>query len=204
LKGKILGVDASTTGFAVVLRYILQRSDLLLEHDYTFKAVGSSRMRLAELIASNIAAAMLNPRYVEDSGNPPLRQLAAGKDYADPYPARVGLATRQWAGSNRSLLVRFIHAMVQAANWIVDSKNKEGVVELMRSVMQRNEQQAREDYLQLLKPQAGLTTRLALDPDTLRTVLEMRLKLGMIKSPLPRPDKYYDDSFYREAISLIG
>jgi ABC-type nitrate/sulfonate/bicarbonate transport systems, periplasmic components len=34
LKGKILGVDASTTGFAVVLRYILQCNELFFLRDY--------------------------------------------------------------------------------------------------------------------------------------------------------------------------
>jgi ABC-type nitrate/sulfonate/bicarbonate transport system substrate-binding protein len=55
LKGKILGVDASTTGFAIVLRYILQCHDLFFERDYSFKPVGSSRMRLAEIVGGNIA-----------------------------------------------------------------------------------------------------------------------------------------------------
>ena len=204
LKGKILGVDASTTGFAVVLRYILQCHNLLFERDYSFAAVGSTRIRLTELVAGNIAGAMLNPRLVEQAGATNLRQLAAGKDYADPYPARVGLTTRSWADSHRSQLVRFIQALIRATDWIVDSKNKQGVIELMKSVMQRRKNQASEDYLQLLKPKAALATRLAFAPDTLGTILEMRHKVGLFKSPLPRADKYYDNSFYREAVSLIG
>jgi len=203
LKGKILGVDASTTGFAVVLRYILQCNNLFFERDYNFKPVGSSRMRLAELTAGNIAGAMLNPRYVEDSGAPTLRQLAAGKDYADPYPARVGLATRQWAHSHRSLLVRFIGTIVQAVDWILESKNKRETVEIMNTRIGRSPEQAEGDYHRLLGPSAGLTDRCAFNTDTLATVLGIRNKLGMIKSPLPSLDKYFDDTFYREAVSLI-
>jgi ABC-type nitrate/sulfonate/bicarbonate transport system substrate-binding protein len=199
LKDKILGVDASTTGFAVVLRYILQRNNLLFERDYSFKPVGSSRMRLAELVAGNIAGAMLNPRYVEAST---LRQLAAGKDYADPYPARVGLTTRKWARSHGSLLVRFIGAILQAVNWILESKNKRQTIEIINTRMGRSPEQADEDYHRLLDPSAGLTDRCAFDPHSLSTVLEMRRRLGMIESPLPSLDKYYDDSFYREAVSL--
>src|ERR1043166_5119169 len=116
LKGKVLGVDASTTGFAVVLRYILQCHNLLFERDYSFAAVGSTRIRLTELVAGNIAGAMLNPRLVEQAGATNLRQLAAGKDYADPYPARVGLTTLRWGDSHRPLLVRFIAAMISAAH----------------------------------------------------------------------------------------
>jgi hypothetical protein len=36
---------------------------------------------------------MVNPRYVEDNGAANLRLLALGKDYADPYPARLGLTS---------------------------------------------------------------------------------------------------------------
>src|SRR5207253_1361199 len=110
LKGKILGADAVGTGFAVVLRYLLQCHDLLFERDYRFKPVGSSRMRLTELSAGRISGAMLNPRYVQESGAADLRVLARGRDFADPYPARVGLTTRRWAAAHRSLLVRFTAA----------------------------------------------------------------------------------------------
>ena len=203
LKDKILGVDASTTGFAVVLRYILQRNNLLFERDYSFKPVGSSRVRLAELVAGNIAGAMLNSRYVEASGASTLRQLAAGKDYVDPYPTRVGLTTRKWARSHGSLLVRFIGAILQAVNWILESKNKRETIEIINTRMGRSLEQAEEDYHRFLGPSAGLTDRCAFDPHSLSTVLEMRRRLGMIQSPLPSLDKYYDDSFYREAVSLI-
>ncbi|HEY2919604.1 MAG TPA: ABC transporter substrate-binding protein, partial [Candidatus Binatia bacterium] len=204
LKGKTLGVDATATGFAVVLRYILFRHDLVFERDYSLKAVGSSRMRLAELVAGNIAGAMLNPRYVEDAGPTTLRLLAAGKDYADPFPARVGLATQQWADSHRPLLVKFIGAMIQAVEWILNSNNKKETVEIMKTRLGRSVKQAEADYHRLFEPSAGLKTRCAFDPNSLRPVLEMRRNLGMIKSPLPLLEKYYDDSFYREAVSLIN
>ena len=204
LKGKILGVDAKATGFAVVLRYILLRHGLLFERDYNLKELGSSRMRLAELVAGNIAGAMLNPRYVEDAALPTLHQLAIGKDYVDPFPARVGLATRQWADSHRPLLLKFIGAMMHAVDWILNSKNKKETVEIIKTRIGRTAQQAEADYHRLFEPSAGLSTRCAFDPHSLKTILEMRRDLGMIESPLPLVEKYYDNGFYREALSIIN
>jgi ABC-type nitrate/sulfonate/bicarbonate transport system substrate-binding protein len=204
LKGKTLGVDASATGFAVVLRYILLRHNLLLERDYNLKAVGSSQMRLAELLAGNIAGAMLNPRYVAAARTSTLRQLAGGKDYADPFPARVGLATRQWADSHRPILVKFIGALIQAVNWILNPNNRRETIEIIKTRTGRSADQAEVDYHRLFEPSAGLKDRCAFNTDSLRTVLEMRLKLGMMKSPLPSVEKYCDSSFYREAMSLIN
>jgi ABC-type nitrate/sulfonate/bicarbonate transport system substrate-binding protein len=204
LKGKTLGVDASATGFAVVLRHILLRHDLVFDCDYSLKEIGSSRMRLCELVAGNIAGAMLNPRYVAAAGPITLRQLAAGKDYADPFPARVGLATRQWADSHRPLLVKFIRSMIKAVDWTLNSNNKRKIIEIMQTRIERSAHQAEADYQRLFEPSAGLKTRCAFNSDSLRTILEMRLNLGMMKSPLPSFEKYYDSSFYREAISLIN
>ena len=203
LKGKTLGVDAKATGFAVVLRYILLRHGLLFERDYNLKELGSSRMRLAELVAGNVAGAMLNPRYVEDAALLTLRQLAVGKDYVDPFPARVGLATRQWADSHRPLLVKFIRVMIQSVDWILNQNNKRETIEMIKIKIGRSAQQAEADYHRLFEPSTGLTTRCEFAPESLKTILEMRRDLGMIKSPLPLLAKYYDNGFYSDAVSQM-
>jgi ABC-type nitrate/sulfonate/bicarbonate transport system substrate-binding protein len=142
---------------------------------------------------------MVNPRYVEENGAADLRLLATGKDYADPYPARLSLTTRAWAKRNRSLLVRFIRAMIRTMDWMLDARNQAELVDLMQSKSGRSAEQARRDYQRLFEPRAGLTSRGAFNPESLKTVLEMRRKLALISTPLPPVEKYFDDSFYREA-----
>jgi len=203
LKGKLLGADAVGTGFAVVLRYILHCHGLSFERDYSFKSVGSTRLRLAELCAGKIAGAMINPRYVEDNGAANLHLLASGKDYADPYPARLGLTTRAWAEQHRPLLVRFVRAMIVTIDWMLDARNEAELADLMQSKLGRSPEQARRDYRRLFEPRAGLTGRGAFNPESLKPVLEMRRKLALIGSPLPPLEKYFDDSFYREAVSAM-
>ncbi len=73
----------------------------------------------------------------------------------------------------------------------------------MQSRLGRSPEQARRDYRRLFEPRAGLTSRGAFHPESLKTVLEMRRKLALIGSPLPPLEKYFDDSFYREAVSAI-
>ena len=203
LKGKLLGADAVGTGFAVVLRYILHCHGLSFERDYNFKSVGSTRLRLAELSSGKIAGAMVNPRYVEDNGAANLRLLALGKDYADPYPARLGLTTRAWAEQHRSLLVRFIRAMIKTIDWMLAARNEAELVDFMQSKLGRSPEQARREYRRLFEPSAGLTRRGGFNPESLKTVLEMRRQLALIGAPLPPVEKYFDDSFYREAMAAI-
>jgi ABC-type nitrate/sulfonate/bicarbonate transport system substrate-binding protein len=145
----------------------------------------------------------VNPRYVEDSGAANLRLLASGRDYADPYPARIGLTTRAWAKRHRSLLVRFIRAMIRTMDWMLDAGNEEELVDLIQSKSGRSPEQALSDYRRLFEPRAGFTSRGAFHPDSLKTVLEMRRKLALIGTPLPPLEKYFDDSFYREAVDTI-
>ena len=201
LRGKLLGADAIGTGFAVVLRYILDSHGLAFPRDYEFKPVGSTRIRLAELEARRISGAMLNPRYIEESGSD-LHRLARGRDYAKPYPARVGLTTRHWAAAHRSLLVRFIAAMIRAIDWLSDSRNEFEAIALIGSEQNRSGARAEKVYRRLLEPAGDLFNRDAFVRETLSTVLEIRRKLGLIGSPLPAFDQFHDESYYRQALSL--
>ena len=204
LQGKILGVDAVAAGYAVVLRYSLQCHGLSCEKDYSLEPVGSTRMRLEKLLEGKISGAMLNPLYAETVGPTRLRQLARGKEYVDPYPSRVGIATRAWAKSHRASLVCFICAHLMAMDWILNAENKNEAIEILRSKMGRREEQAKEEYHKALGPSGGLADKGALDTATLRTVLDLRVKTGIMRSPAPAPDKYYDASYYQAASAMIA
>ena len=80
---------------------------------------------------------------------------------------------------------------------------KQSWTDLMQSKSGGSPEQARRDYRRLFEPRAGLTSRGAFHPQSLKTVLEMRRKLALIGQPLPPLKKYFDDSFYREAVSAI-
>jgi len=204
LKGKVLGVDAIATGYAVVLRHILQCHGLSYGKDYSLEPVGSTRMRLEKLLEGKISGAMLNPRYVEEMSPSRLRLLARGKDYADPYASRVGIATRAWARTHGAFLVRFIHGHMMAMDWILNSGNKSEALALIKTSMGRSEEQAEEDYRKLIDPRGGLADKAALNPAGLKTVLDLRLKTGLMKPPAPPLDKYYDGSFYQKAAARVA
>jgi hypothetical protein len=101
------------------------------------------------------------------------------------------------------LLVRFIRAMIRTMDWMLDAHNQAELVDLMQSKSGRSAEQARRDYQRLFEPRAGLTSRGAFNPESLKTVLEMRRKLALISTPLSPVEKYFDDSFYREAAGGI-
>jgi ABC-type nitrate/sulfonate/bicarbonate transport system substrate-binding protein len=197
LRGKTLGVDAVVTGYAVVLRYILDCHGLHYGDDYRLEPVGSSQMRLKKLLDRDISGAMLNPRYLETTSSSKLRLLARGKDYAHPYASRVGIARRPSIESQGELLTAFVRAYVTAIEWILNHKNKDTVVELIVERLGCNRQQAEKDLENFVKSAAG--SGAAFNSDALATILSLRVKTGLLRPPLPALEKYVDLRFYEKA-----
>ena len=59
LKGKVLAVDAPTTGFAIVMISILKKHGLELNRDYTFKMFGNTTKRAEALGRGEAGAGMM-------------------------------------------------------------------------------------------------------------------------------------------------
>jgi hypothetical protein len=89
-------------------------------------------------------------------------------------------------------------------DWILNGENKSAAIEILRSKMGRREEQAKEEYHKALDPRGGLADKGALDTATVRTVLDLRVKTGIMRSPAPAPDKYYDTSYYQAALAMIA
>jgi ABC-type nitrate/sulfonate/bicarbonate transport system substrate-binding protein len=194
LKGKLLGVDAIGTGYAVVLRYILQRHGLSYEEDYRFIPLGSTRIRLDKLLEGAISAAMLNSRTADNHAG--LRLLARGRDYAHPYASRVGLARRAWTDLHGDVLVRFIRANLLAADWLAREENEAAGLHLSSDEPRGTREQIEEEIGNLRV--RGLTS-LAIDREALDNVLAVRMQAGLVNGSPPPAEKYFDSRFFEMA-----
>ena len=130
LKGKVLAVDAPTTGFAIVMIYILKKHGLELNHDYTLKSFGNSAKRAEALSRGEAWGAMMNlsDDEIQKRG---FKVLARSEDHVPHYARGLGATRREWAEANEELLIRFIRAMVRATDWVMNRKNKEEVIKLL-------------------------------------------------------------------------
>ena len=59
-------------------------------------------------------------------------------------------------------------------------------------------------YAQTINPTMGLTPRSRLDLEGIRTVIELREIAGLMKPPVPKPEKYVDERFYKKALATLG
>jgi ABC-type nitrate/sulfonate/bicarbonate transport system substrate-binding protein len=203
LKGKIFAVDAPTTGYAIVGVYILKKHGLEWNRDYTFKAFGNTAARANALTRGDAAGAMMSlaDDEIQKRG---FKVLARAQDYVKHYARGLGATRREWANANGALLVRFIRAMIRATDWLQDPKNKDEAVQLLLSETKNNNARAEAMYQQTISPTMGLTPRSRIDVEGIRTVLELREIAGLMKPPLPKPAKYFDEGFYQQALATLN
>jgi ABC-type nitrate/sulfonate/bicarbonate transport system substrate-binding protein len=203
LKGKILAVDAPTTGYAIVMICILKQHGLELNRDYTFKAFGNS-MKRAEAMSRGEAWGGMMKLPDEEIQKRGFKILARSEDYVHDYARGLGAARREWANANEELLVRFVRAMIRATDWVVDPKNREEAIRLLVPENKNSRARAKEMYEESVSPGFGITPRSRIDLEGIRTVLQLRETVGLMKPPLPKAKKYIDERFYKKALATLN
>jgi ABC-type nitrate/sulfonate/bicarbonate transport system substrate-binding protein len=202
LKGKVLAVDAPTTGFAIVGIYILKKHGLELNRDYEFKAFGNTTKRAEAMMRGEASGAMMNMADDEIQRRG-FKVLARSEDFIASYARGLGAARRQWANANEDLLVRFIRAMIRATDWVLEPTNKEEVIKLLLPENNNSRARAEEMYAESVSVRFGFTPHSQIDMEGIRMVLQLRETAGLMKPPLPAPDKYVDERFYQKARATL-
>ncbi|MDX1499426.1 MAG: ABC transporter substrate-binding protein [Woeseiaceae bacterium] len=198
LRGKTLAVDAVDTGYAGVLIYMLRENGLMLNEDYELKSVGNTRLRTESMLRGETVAGFI--RWTDEVRNRGFTVLAHSEDYVKDYSRNVAAARTDWAASHRDLLVRYIRAMVGAADWLLDPANRDEAIAVLAAAGDTSVEAATADYEEALDPDVGFIPRLRIERPGLETVIALREVMGVMQPPLPSPEKYIDESYYEEAV----
>jgi ABC-type nitrate/sulfonate/bicarbonate transport system substrate-binding protein len=203
LKGKVFAVDAPTTGYAIVGVYIMKKHGLEWNRDYTFKSFGNTTARADAMTRGDASGAMMSmpEDEIQKRG---FKVLAKSEDYVKNYVRGLGATRRDWANAHEDLVVRFTRAMIRATDWVQDPKNKDEAIQVLLSETKNNKPRAEAMYAQTISPTMGLTPRSRLDLEGIRTVIELREIAGLMKPPVPKPEKYVDERFYKKALATIS
>jgi ABC-type nitrate/sulfonate/bicarbonate transport system substrate-binding protein len=202
LKGKIFAVDAPTTGYAIVGIYMMKQHGLEWNRDYTFKSFGNTTARADAMSRGDAAAAMMSMSddEIQKRG---FKVLARAQDYVKHYARGLGATRREWANKNAALVVRFTRAMIRATDWLQHPNNKEEVIQMLLMENKNNQSRAESMYRQTLSPTMGLTPRSRIDMEGIRTVIALREIAGLMKPPVPKPEKYIDEQYYQKALAAL-
>ena len=200
LKGKTVGVDAATTGFAFIL-YKLAAMNGLGMSDYKIEKLGGTPARVQAMMEGRIAGTMISS---------PSEILPESKGYTrlgdttttfGPYQASIGVARRAWAAKNGDQLVAFIRSYVAAMDWLQQPANKDEAVAIyMKYVTSAARPAAQKAYEVMFAEKEGFQKGAKLDLEGCRTVLKLRSEFAKPQKNLIDPLKYIDEGFYIKAV----
>jgi ABC-type nitrate/sulfonate/bicarbonate transport system substrate-binding protein len=199
LKGKSLAVDAATTGYAFVLRRILQKNGLA-ESDYTIERVGGTAARAEALMQGKTDGTILTSPLEIAPEAAGFHRIANAVDVIGPYQAVLGVARRSWAKDHETQLVGFIRGYVAALGWLADPAHRgESVAIYRKNLPKASEAAANKAWDVLLAGPEGFQKKGEIDLAGVRTVLELRSEYGRPQKSLTDPSKYIDESYFRKA-----
>ena len=199
LRGHIIILDGEDTAYTFLLRKILARNDIRPGVDCEMKVVGLAPQRLQ--------AMREHPEYAATIQKPPISILSeqAGLHSLGSTDVLSGIghlqgigafAQRSWAHAHSDLLERYIAAFVEGQRWMMDPAHKSQVVALMSSDSHTTPDVAEQTYEVAMKK--GWNPDAQFDEDGFRNVLALDQA-----TPLSS-DKFYDLSWYRNAIRLLS
>ncbi len=199
LRGKEVSVDALTTGFAFVLRRMLERGGLA-EGETRLVRVGGTTQRLAALLERRQAGTLLTVPLDSVAAQRGFNVLADPSDLLGAYQGLTFALRRDWGRANRPRVVAFLRAYLEALAWLYDPANRsDSVAMMMRNLDGVTLELAEASYTAMLAPRTGFAPRAELDMAGIATVLSLRSAYGPGARPLADPERYIERAYLREA-----
>lgn len=178
LKGRKLAVDALTTGYAFVLREMLDRKGLK-ERDVDFVRAGGVLQRFTGLMNKEFDATLLVSPFETQAQVKGFKLLARAPDVLNAYQGVVGAARREWLAENKQESAGFVAALVSAVDWLLDPANKADAISILRTnLRQLTESAAEATYTTLLTAPDGFQRGALASTAGMQMVLDLRSKFA--------------------------
>jgi len=199
LRGKDLGVDAVSTGFAFVLREMVDKAGIK-DSEVKYARFGGTPLRYAALLDRKFAATLLSTPFDLQAEAKGFTRLGTATDLLGAYQGRAAFGMRGWLKDNEASAIGFMRAMRDATEWIYDPQNRE----IAEAVLVANDRDmtpalAKKTYDMFVDKKSGLYRDLKVDIEGFKVVLALRSKYGEPKKDLREPMKYVDLELYRKA-----
>lgn len=191
LRGKLLAGDPGDSNLDLIRKKIL-RTHGIDDTEYDIEIIGSSPVRLEAFLQHRVAAAMLTPPASDKALAAGGVLLANAANYVPGWPLTCGWTLRRWLDGHRELTVRFIRAWANATDWLLRPENRAETLKLLMTKENLTNASAEEAYRKVV-PRARINAA------ALQTVIELRKEMGVYKPPFDPPERFYDDSYWREA-----
>ncbi len=202
LRGARLGVSSLRGGATSILLEYLKTKGLHYPKDYVMTVIsGGTVARLTALETGAVAGAVLGFPYSDIAVDQGFTRLGDTMEVISTYQFNGITVNPAWAEKNRALVVKFLKAHIRSLRWIHEQPDQ--AAELFTSEMGIKPPYARRgvDYFTKNKvfPIDGSVTL-----EGLKANIEVQFRDGVLKEPLPAPERYADQSYVRQAQKELG
>jgi ABC-type nitrate/sulfonate/bicarbonate transport system substrate-binding protein len=201
LRGATFGAISLTSGVTFALKQVLKAKGLEYPRDYKLLVIGGTPQTYAALLSGQIDAAALSLPVNYAAEEHGFNEIGRFIDVIPNYQLAALSTKRSWAEKNRSVLVRVMKAMAETMHWLY--RNKEAGADLLAKEMKLTPEHARRGW-------DFYTSTRTWDPngdvnlDGLQIVTQIYWEQTQSKGPVPKPAKYVDQSYLREALKELG
>jgi ABC-type nitrate/sulfonate/bicarbonate transport system substrate-binding protein len=201
LRGKRLGLDALTTGYAFVLYAILAQHGVQ-PGAYETVALGGTSQRAQGLAQGLVEGALLSPPHDQIALSAGCQILTTAAESFPHHPGSTAATTRAWASAHHDTLVRYCRALLAGTRWAADPSNRERVVELLMEDEQCSREKAEALYEQEKADKEMVAPPVPVIRDAIQRVMAIRREMS--QEPADRAmgasaERYFDPSFLLEA-----
>ena len=203
LKGAVLGTSSLTEGTALYTMEVLRRHGLHYPGDYTFNVVGLHPARWTALQEGTIdAAVQLIPLnfIAEDAG---FRNLGEVTDYIPEIAFTAIIVDGRRAEANRTAIVAFLRALIQATAWMNDEANDSLLLSLMAEMIHADAKYGRLS-LDYMREKRVFPDDLSIPGAAFAKTVELMQKAGFADADAARATAVLDDSYRSEAERKAG
>jgi len=196
LKGATIGVTGLLTSDTIAMKEMLKANGLEYPRDYAMLQMGGGADRWIALQTGNIAATILNPPYTFAAEEARFNNLGSTVKYLPDFTQTVVNVRAAWANEKSPVLVRFMRALVKAERWIYSQKEDTAriIAKKLKFTDRHSEESWRYFTENSIVPRDGGVNLKGMDK-----VMQLLVEDGTLKPPLPRHDKYIDNSYLEEA-----
>lgn len=178
LRGRTIGVDVPSSGFALALFSVLAHCGMRRDQDYKLVSLGSTPRRREALLAGECDATLLNAGHDIAAEIAGCRRLARITDTLSPYLGTVLAATGEWLDGNLELARRFGDAWLAATAIVLDPAEQAYVEPLVGEELSLPPEGTGAGYAMMTSTHDGLNATGEVGEAALRTVLAVRAEYG--------------------------
>jgi ABC-type nitrate/sulfonate/bicarbonate transport system substrate-binding protein len=199
LKGKLLGMAAETGSITISIRKLLAMHGVQRD-DFQARFVDGTPERLSCLTAGDCMAVPLGQPQDFVAMRQGYRQLGISTEAVPEFVYTVSAARRSWAETHKEAVTRYVRALAAAFKFIRDPARRDNVVRTVVETTGFPEANARLTLSLYFEPERKvLPQRGEIDMKGMATAIAFMGEAGVLKEPLPRPERFVDLQYLRAA-----